>query len=416
MKAVTEVPLIEIAEGIFDGPHATPPESQDGPVFLRLDNITPEGRLDLTDLRYINQADFPKWTCRVKPEAGDVVFSYEATLHRYVEIPEGFHGCLGRRLALIRPNRRKIEPRYLLYYFLSPRWRSVAGSAVINGATVDRISLTRVWTLPVRLPSLNDQRRIVDILSAYDDLIESNRRRMALLEESARLLYQEWFVRLRFPGHEHTPITNGIPKGWQRLSIAALVERDEVDLQTGPFGTQLKASDYSESGAPVINVRNIGFGELRPEKLEFVPEEVVERLQQHVLRAGDIVFGRKGAVDRHLLIRSTQEGWIQGSDCIRMRSCSSRISTLLMSLAFRESPHKQWMITQCSNKATMASLNQEVLGRIEAMLPSQLILDEFVNIATDAFGQIGNLWTQNERLRAARDLLLPRLMSGEVKV
>jgi type I restriction enzyme S subunit len=220
MIAVTEVPLIDVAEGIFDGPHATPSESPDGPIFLRLDNITPEGRLDLTELRYINEADFPKWTRRVKPEPGDVVFSYEATLHRYVEIPDGFHGCLGRRLALVRPNRAKIEPRYLLYYFLSPRWRAVAGSAVINGATVDRISLTLVRNLPVPLPPLEKQRRIVDILAAFDDLIENNRRRMALLEVSARLLYQEWFVRLRFPGHEHVPITNGLPAGWKIRPIS----------------------------------------------------------------------------------------------------------------------------------------------------------------------------------------------------
>ena len=154
MKSAVEVRLRDIARGFFDGPHATPPESPEGPVFLRLDNITPDGRMDLSDIRYIAPADFPRWTRRVKPEPGDVVFSYEATLHRYVVIPEGFHGCLGRRLALIRPNRAKIEPKFLLYYFLSPLWRRVAGSAVINGATVDRISLTLVRDLPLRLPCL----------------------------------------------------------------------------------------------------------------------------------------------------------------------------------------------------------------------------------------------------------------------
>lgn len=266
------------------------------------------------------------------------------------------------------------------------------------------------------LPNITVQGRIVDTLSGYDDLIENNRRRMELLEDAARQLYQEWFVRLRFPGHEHTRIINGMPEGWERTAISELVEQGAIELQTGPFGTQLKASDYTEDGSPVINVRNIGFGNVRPEKLEYVPENVVQRLQQHVLKTGDIVFGRKGAVDRHVLIRATQSGWVQGSDCIRMRSHSERVSTLLLSLAFRESTHKEWMLTQCANKATMASLNQDVLSRIITTLPSHSIHREFVELASVIMDQIGVLERQSEKAHAARDLLLPRLMSGEMAV
>src|SRR5262245_28255192 len=124
------VRLEDLAEGIFDGPHATPPEATDGPIFLRLDNITADGRLDLTDLRFIAPQDFSRWTRRVTPQPGDVVFSYEAALHRYVVIPDGFHGCLGRRLALIRPKRERILPKFLHYYFLTDQWRRTAASAV----------------------------------------------------------------------------------------------------------------------------------------------------------------------------------------------------------------------------------------------------------------------------------------------
>ena len=104
---------------------------------------------------------------------------------------------------------------------------------------------------------------------------------------------------------------------WAPKLIGEYVQSGEIELQTGPFGTQLKASEYTPEGTPVINVRNIGYGKLRQEKLEFIPEEVCDRLENHKLRSKDIVFGRKGAVDRHLFVTDEQNTWVQGSDCIR---------------------------------------------------------------------------------------------------
>lgn len=96
-------PIKDVVEGVYDGPHSTPPAADEGPIFLGIKNITESGRLDLTSKRCISEADFSKWTRRVTPQAGDIVFSYEATLNLYALIPEGFRGCLGRRLALVRP-------------------------------------------------------------------------------------------------------------------------------------------------------------------------------------------------------------------------------------------------------------------------------------------------------------------------
>jgi type I restriction enzyme S subunit len=141
----------------------------------------------------------------------------------------------------------------------------------------------------------------------------------------------------------------------------------------------LKASDYVEHGIPVINVRNVGYGWLRPEKLEFVSDATAERLGVHVLAENDIVFGRKGAVDRHLLVRADQAGWMQGSDCIRLRFTSAALNPRYVSYAFLRSYHKEWMLLQCGNKATMASLNQDVIRRIELPLPSREQQDAVVS-------------------------------------
>lgn len=169
---------------------------------------------------------------------------------------------------------------------------------------------------------------------------------------------------------------------WRTLSVGDLVDSGEAHIQTGPFGTQLKASDYVEEGTPVINVRNIGFGTLRPEKLEFVTEETSERLSSHLLEPRDIVFGRKGAVDRHLYVNEEQEHWMQGSDCIRLRFQTDEVVPRFISYAFLTETHQKWMLTQAGNKATMASLNHDIIKRIPLRIPLPSVQQAVVNIVS----------------------------------
>ena len=167
---------------------------------------------------------------------------------------------------------------------------------------------------------------------------------------------------------------------WRTLTIGDLVSAGVADIQTGPFGTQLKASDYVDEGTPVINVRNIGFGGLKPEKLEFVTEETSERLASHLLESRDIVFGRKGAVDRHLFVTDEQEHWMQGSDCIRLRFSTDEVVARFVSYFFLTEFHQKWMLTQAGNKATMASLNQDIIKRIVLRLPAPSVQRKTVDI------------------------------------
>lgn len=156
---------------------------------------------------------------------------------------------------------------------------------------------------------------------------------------------------------------------WNLLKINDLVGSDEASLQTGPFGTQLKASEYVKEGIPVINVRNIEYGSVIDEKLEYVNNNTAERLKVHELRRNDIVFGRKGAVDRHALIDQKSIGWIQGSDCLRLRIRAENIHNKFVSYYFCTKAHKEWMEAQGSFGATMNSLNQDIIKRISIPLP-----------------------------------------------
>ena len=195
-----QVPIESVYLGLFDGPHATPKPAKEGPVYLGIGNINDDGHLDLSEIRHIAEEDFNRWTERVVPRAGDIVFTYEATLNRYAVIPEGFRGCLGRRTALIRPDTTKVDPRFLFYYFFSEEWRATVRNNMLSGATVDRIPLTLFPQFPVRLPPLDAQRQVAGVIHAYDKLIENNTRRIAILEEMARSLYREWFLNYGFPG------------------------------------------------------------------------------------------------------------------------------------------------------------------------------------------------------------------------
>ncbi|MCB1975321.1 MAG: restriction endonuclease subunit S, partial [Burkholderiaceae bacterium] len=197
MTAVVKT-IREISVGVYDGPHATPELHDEGSaVFLGIPNLLPDGRIDVTAARWVAERDLAKWTRRVTPQPNDIVFTYEATLNRYAIIPDGFRCCLGRRTALIRPDPSQIDHRFLFYCFFSPRWRAQMEANTLTGATVDRIPLTTFPEFEVLVPDLQEQKRIAAVLSAYDDLIATNQRRIALLEDAARRLYREWFVHLR---------------------------------------------------------------------------------------------------------------------------------------------------------------------------------------------------------------------------
>lgn len=162
--------------------------------------------------------------------------------------------------------------------------------------------------------------------------------------------------------------------------IKDFLDKSEIEIKTGPFGTQLKAAEYQSSGTPVLNVKNLGFSTINAEKLDKVGAETVERLKTHLLKAGDIVFGRKGAVERHAFINVNEEGWMQGSDCIRLRVKTDMINPRFLSYYFLTKEHRAFMISMCSHGTTMASLNQKILEQICFPMPQRNIQDKIVDI------------------------------------
>lgn len=368
----------DFVEGLYDGPHATPPEADDGPIFLGIKNVTPSGRLDLSEIRHVSEQDFPRWTRRVIPQEGDIVFSYEATLHRYARIPAGFRGCLGRRMALVRPKPELVDPRYLHMYFLSRQWRTQVEAYIISGATVDRIPLSKFPDFELVLPPLEEQRRIADIVDAYDQLIENNRRRIQLLEESARLLYREWFVHLRFPGHEHVKVVDGVPEGWERKPLGELTELR--------YGKALKQENRVGGPYPVYG----SSGE-------------VGTHEKCLVAGPGIVVGRKGNVGSVYWVYD--DFW--PIDTVYYVEPERVSFALYYALAHT---------TFVSSDAAVPGLNRKFAYSRPVLWPEERLRSEFEDFVSDVSRQISNLIKQNRKLAEARDLLLPRLMNGEIAV
>ncbi len=405
MSDLQTAPIKKFALGIYDGPHATPKEVAEGPIFLGIKNVTPEGRLDFSEIRHVSEQEYPKWTKRVTPQKDDVVFSYEATLHRYALIPEGFYGCLGRRMALVRPDKTKVVPRFLHYFLMTPGWKAVIEANIINGATVDRIPIKKFPDFVVSIPSIKMQRSIVDVLSAYDDLIENNRRRIQLLEQAARLLYKEWFVHLRFPGHEHTKIQDGVPEGWEKKRISDVCETVGGGTPSTKVGeywdgdiTWVVPTDVTKNNCLALldSERKITSKGLRESSAKILPSETI-------LMTSRASVGFFALMDKEVCTNQGFINIIPWSGSIRMY--------LLFNLMNR--------VDEIRNNAKGTTYPEISKGRFREMpiiVPPPLLSEEFGRIAGRIVDQVRCLKKQEVQLSKARDILLPRLMNGEVAV
>lgn len=394
--------ISNIYAGLFDGPHATPPDSNKGAVYLGISNITKDGHIDLTNIKHISEHDLPKWTKRVTPQEGDIVFSYEATLNLYGLIPNGFWGCLGRRMALIRPDESKCHGKFLYYYFFSPQWRNTIAENTILGATVDRIPIAKFPDFPVSIPSLQTQKRIADILSAYDSLIENNQRQIRLLEEAAQRLYKEWFVDLRFPGYENTPIVDGVPEGWEKAPIDS-----RIALLSG---YAFKGAQFESSGKyKIVTIKNVKDGEFdgsNTSRMVSIPDKMPKRC---ILKDGDILLSLTGNVGRTCIVNGNNYLLNQ-----RVAKLQSDIPAFTYCL-FRSRDMFDVM-NNLANGVAQQNLSPVRTGKREILFPSNDLLEEFERTAGSMINKMLNLRMQCNLLIQARDRLLPKLMSGEMEV
>lgn len=377
-----KVAIKSVCKGIYDGPHATPPVSDTGAIFLGISNFS-NGRLDLSDIRFISENDLPRWTKRVTPQASDIVFSYEATLNLYAVIPDGFRGCLGRRMALIRVDEKKAYYKFLYYYFYSDAWRVVIQENTVLGATVDRIPLVKFPDFLIDLPPLVTQHRIADILSAYDKLIENNQKQIKLLEEAAQRLYKEWFVDFRFPGYEDVKIVDGVPEGWKKVGLAKI--------------------------APIVTgKKDANFGIDSGKYLFFTCAQEPIKAPSYSFDCSAVILAGNGDFNVKLY-----RGQFEAYQRTYVFSPYNLDNLYLLYYAVKDSMRQ---LFQGASGSTIKFLTKRMLEEIRVFVPDEDILIRFNQNCESFQKKIEVLKIEISLAQEACHRLLPKLMSGEIEV
>ena len=377
------VPIESIAQGIFDGPHATPKKTATGPIFLGISSLV-GGRLDISQSEHLSEADFVKWTRRVTPRAGDLVFSYETRLGEAALVPDGLRCCLGRRMALIRPNPSKVDSRFLLYAYLGPQFQETLRQRTVHGSTVDRIPLIDFPSFQIQMPPLDEQRRIAAVLGALDDKIELNRKMNRTLEAMAQALFKSWFI--DFDGVPDTDLVESelgpIPKGW--------AVRPLVQLASVSGGKQLPRERYVPDGSVTV------FGANGP----------MGRTAATTHDGFVISFGRVGA-NCGSLYWSLRGAWINNNaSAITPNASSLFLLQALLNIDF----------AAYRTGSAQPFIPQSALERIPILTPSMSCVPQFESIARELRERQLTLDQESQTLSELRDTLLPKLISGELRV
>lgn len=390
--------LADLCESITDCPHSTPVWTDSGVVVLRNQNIR-AGRLDLSQPSYTSEEQFTLRTRRAIPRAGDLVITREAPMGEVCMIPLDVRCCLGQRMVLLRPDPKTADPRYLLYALQSPGVQEEIRRSEGTGSTVSnlRISLLERLRIPVCPPA--EQRAIASALGALDAKVDLNRKTAGTLELLAVTLFGRTL-------HE-TRRTGGLE--------AALAEHIAVGRGLSYTGAGLG------SGLPLHNLNSIREGGgYKREGIKYYSGDYKER---HLVRPGDIVVANTEQAHTNTLIGYPAivparfgEAGLFSQDLFRVRiKDGSPLTPAFVYLLLRSEPLRS-IVAGYRNGTTVSHLPSEALARPTFPLPSPERIRALDAEATPLLAKIEANEDESETLAALRDALLPRLISGELRV
>lgn len=373
--------------------------------MIRTTNVK-AGWVNLNDVRYVSAEVFEAWTRRGRPMRGDVILTREAPLGEVGMLRSDETVFLGQRLVQYRANPECLDNRFLLYSLQSDFVQGQIRSAG-SGATVEHMRVPDCESLVLPLPGLPLQRKIAGIISAYDDLIENNARRISILEEMARALFREWFVDFRFPGYEsvefvETPMGR-MPAAWPPLPLSELVEVNPVTPAPNnvpkPFAMMACLSDNSM---------------------------VIDRLGERTATSGSKFKNGDTLLARITpCLENGKTGFVQFLPTDNSVACGStefivlrskRLCPELVYCLARSNPLRDHAIKSMSGASGRQRVQVKCFDSFLLPAPDRKTVARFSDVATPLFRAVQVLHVKNTNLHQTRDLLLPKLISGEVDV
>ncbi len=317
-------------------------------------------------------------------------------------VPEGGRYLHNQRIGLVRPHADAADRIFLYYLFNADYVRQQIRNSSA-GAKIRHTSPERIYRTKVCVPDKDTQSKIAAILSAYDELIETNRRRIAVLEKLAEELYREWFVRLRFPGHEKVKLVKGIPSGWRVAALSDLAEVNPSSLSRRDHPETIRYLDISSVSTNRID-------EVTTYAFKDAPGRARRRVQH-----GDIIWSSVRPANRaYCLIYEPEDNLIASTGFAVIRPTADMPYTYLF-YAVTSNPFVDQMTTVAKGAAYPATSFDD-FEKAKLLVPSDDLLTAFHGISEPLFRQKHLLQQQTEALRQTRDLLLPRLISGKLSV
>ncbi len=385
---------------IVDCLHATAPTQDEGYPLIRTPDIE-RGRLNLDGVHRVSEDTYREWTRRAIPQANDLILAREAPAGNVAIIKSDQTVCLGQRTVHLRPDPTQVDPDFLCYFLLAPQQqgRLLAGE---TGATSKHVNMKDIRRLSIEnLPRLGVQRRVGGVLRAYDDLIENNRRRIQSLEQAARLLYKEWFVHLRFPGHEHVLVKDGVPDGWERKTAY-----DVMEVLSG--GTpKTKISDYWDGDISFYTPKDATDCAYVYSTQRMLTEDGLSNCSSKLYAKDTIFITARGTVGK---VNLAQAAMAMNQSCYALVS-KRPLNQHFLYFALLEG------VEQFRSRAVGAvfdAIIKDTFKLIPFTVPDVVLIRAFTDYASAILRQIDVLSSQARKLADARNFLLPRLMNGKV--
>lgn len=376
------VKLADVCKSISDGDHQAPPKSETGIPFVTISNITSTNKFDFRNTMHVPQDYYERLDGKRRPQVGDVLYSVVGSFGIPVLMTEEQKFVFQRHIAILRPDEVKVVPAFL-YYTMLNRDFYMKADAVALGAAQRTVSLTALREMEIQLPDYDTQKKVVNVLRPYDELIENNQKQIKLLEEAAQRLYKEWFVDLRFPGYEDCKIVDGVPSGWKKV--------------------------YLPDIAPIVTgKKDANFGTDDGKYLFFTCSQEPIKAPSYSFDCDAVILAGNGDFNVKLY-----RGRFEAYQRTYVFSPFDSDNLFLLYYAVKDNMRQ---LFQGASGSTIKFLTKRMLEEIKVFIPDDTTMHKFNNFCEVYQRKIEVLKQQINDAKEARDRLLPKLMNGEIEV
>lgn len=395
--------LQELCLNITDGKHGDcENEENSGYYFISCKDIF-DGQINYKNARQITKADYEETHKRTMLEVDDILLTNSGTIGRMAFVTDReatTKTTFQKSVAIIKPDKQKVLPRYLYYQLQNCVPQFINSS---NGSAQKNLLLSTMRTFQIEIEENHEkQEKIADTLSAYDDLIENNQKQIKLLEEAAQRLYKEWFVDLRFPGHENTKIVDGVPEGWQWCKV-----RDVADINSSAL-----PKNYKEDFIDYVDLGSVRCGHIET-RTRYNLNEAPGRAKR-CAKDGDIIWGMvRPNLKAYALVTNPKETDVFSTGFSVLSAKKVPYSYLYCAVTQDEFVG---YLVNATNGAAYPAVKPVHFEVADILKPDDKVLEQFHSVADSIYRKKEALENQNHNLRESRDLILPKLMSGEVEV